>query len=102
MKEMYKKAVRRMAIINKVAHTKWGMESRILTVTTHALVESLVNYGLAVTGSNISTIDQSRVDSSILSRVARKIVGVGPTIRREILHVGRYQKLQKSLCTENG
>ena len=45
------KATKRVGIVNRAGNTTWGLESRILTITVHALIESLFNYGLTVTGS---------------------------------------------------
>ena len=50
VKELRIKAIKRPTIISKVASTIWGMESRTLAVTAHALLESIVNYGLPVEG----------------------------------------------------
>ena len=79
------KAIRRRNIIRRVANSKWGLESRILAITTHALVESVINYGLTLTGSSISTDDMGRLDTMILNPIARRVTGVGYSIRREIL-----------------
>ena len=36
------KAAKRMGILNRIGNTTWGLESRILSITTHSLVESVV------------------------------------------------------------
>ena len=43
-------AMKRWAVQNKVGNAVWGMGSRILSVTAHSLVGSVVSYGLATTG----------------------------------------------------
>ena len=48
------KAIRRYNIIKRVANTSWGLEGRILAITTHSLMESVINYGLAIMGSHAS------------------------------------------------
>ena len=80
------KAVRRMAVLNRAGNATWGLESRISAITAHSLVESVVSYGLAVYGVHISQADGRRIDTGLLTRVSRRIVGTGPTARREILH----------------
>ena len=56
--EVRKKAAKRIHIIQRVSGTVWGMESRILAVSTHALVESVVNYGFATTGGRGGATDK--------------------------------------------
>ena len=85
IKELKAKAKRRLVILNKVGNTNWGFESRIMSITTHSLIESVTNYGLASFGRHLWDRDRSSVDTTILNKAARKVVGTGPTIRREIL-----------------
>ena len=49
--ELQSKLARRPQAMRKVSGTVWGLESRILAVTAHALLGSVVGYGLATTGS---------------------------------------------------
>ena len=80
------KAIKRLGIFNRVGNTTWGLESRILAITAHSLVESVVGYGLAVYGVHTGQLDAHQIDTGILTRVARRAVGTGITARREILH----------------
>ena len=86
LKELKAKAKRRLVIISKVANTIWGLESRILAITTHSLVESVANYGLASFGGHLPERDIAPIGTTIINRAARKVIGTGPTIRREILY----------------
>ena len=86
MEELQNKLRIRSSIMAKVGNSKWGLENRILTTTAHALLESLVNYGLTVTGSAATVRDFDMIDTKILNPIARRIAGVGYTIRREILY----------------
>ena len=86
MSSMQRKLRVRMAIVRKVSNSTWGLENRILTTTVHALVESLFNYGLTVTGSAMSLEDLEDVDKKILNQVARRVAAVGYSIRREVLY----------------
>ena len=61
-----------------------GLESRILPAATHALLESVINYGLAFTGSHVSTCELKKLATLLFHEAARKIVGTGITIRRVI------------------
>ena len=86
------KAAKRMGILNKVGSTTWGLESRILAITTHSLVESVASYGLAAYGSHISQLASRKIDTGLLTRAARRTVGTGPAARREILRALAYTK----------
>ena len=37
------KAERRLTILRKVSNALWGLETRVLSITTHSLIESVVN-----------------------------------------------------------
>ena len=54
---------RRLQALRKVSGSAWGLESRILATTAHALVESIVQYGLATTGAHASVQDLRRIDT---------------------------------------
>ena len=86
MSSMQRKLRVRMAIVRKVSNSTWGLENRILTTTVHALMESLFNYGLTVTGSAMSLEDLEAVDKKILNQVARRVAAAGYSIRREVLY----------------
>ena len=43
-------ALRRFGVMAKVGNAVWGMESRILSITAHSLVDSVISYGLATAG----------------------------------------------------
>ena len=87
MQTMKTKAIRRYNIIRRVANAKWGLESRILAVTTHSLVESVINYGLAIIGPHLTTQECQEIDKATMNTSARKITGTGYTTRRETLHI---------------
>ena len=56
-KALKAKALKRSTIRNKVSSTHWVLESRILDITSHALIESAVNYGPAACGTHITSRD---------------------------------------------
>ena len=86
MNDTQRKMKLRTAILQKVSNSVWGLENRILTITVHALLESIINYGLTVIGSAASTEDFESVDKTVLNPVARKVAGVGFSARREVLY----------------
>ena len=43
-----------MGIHRKVSNASCGLETRILAITTHALIESAVNCGLATFGGRVT------------------------------------------------
>ena len=65
--------------------TNWALENRIPTTTVRALLESVINYGLTLTGSSISIDDLARLDTMVLNPIARRVRGAGYAIRREVL-----------------
>ena len=86
MSDTQRKMRMRIAILNKVSNSVWGLENRILTITVHALIESLFSYGLTVTGSASPLEDFEDIDKQILNPVARRVTGVGFSARREIIY----------------
>ena len=62
------------------------MGNRILTITVHALIESVIGYGLTLTGSSTTVEDLQQIDTTILIPIARRVTGVGYSIRREVLY----------------
>ena len=85
-KEVQRKLRTRQAIIGRVGNTGWGLENRVLTTTAHALVESVLNYGLTITGSAMHETTFRSMDTAVLNPVARRVAGVGYSIRREVLY----------------
>ena len=83
LQEMKKKAIKRLHIVKRVAGTVWGMESRILAVSTHALIESIVGYGLAITGQHVNQQLGEKVDTEVMNIAARKIAGTNISARKE-------------------
>ena len=82
---LLKKLRVRSAVLRKVSNTKWGLENRILTITVHALIESVIGYGLSLTGSSISVEDMEKMDTVVLNPMARRVTGLGYSARREVL-----------------
>ena len=81
-----KEAARLLTILNRVGNSIWGLESRILAITTHSLPESLAGCGLAVTGTHITKGEIDMIDASTLKKAERRLDGTGATARREVLH----------------
>ena len=75
-----------MAVFQKVSNSVWGLENRVLTISAHALIESLLNYGLTITGSAASMIEFGNIDKKIMNPIARRITGVGYSARREVIY----------------
>ena len=86
-REMRLKASKRLSVLRRVANSMWGFGSGILSVTSHALIGSVVNYGLAVYGAHCSQQQADKVESALLHKAARKITGTSATVRREMAHV---------------
>ena len=63
--------VRRLHFLNKVSNATWGLECRISSAISHALVGSVFCYGLAATGAHIDTRELRKVYTTVLNRVAR-------------------------------
>ena len=102
MPDTLKKLKVRMAILQKVSNSRWGLENRILTITVHALTESILNYGLTVTGSAATLGDVDRMDTKILNPVAWRVVGVVYSIRR-VYSINRVSEINpQSLRTTVG
>ena len=66
-----------MAILRKVRNTRWGFDCKIIAIIAHALLESLIDYGLAI--SQIGAIEMNPAE--------RTAAGVDFTRRRAILHL---------------
>ena len=79
------KVAKRLNVLSKVGSSARGFESRILAVTVHSLIESIINYGLAATGTHVDAYEMRRIDTQILNRAARKVVGTNITMRIESL-----------------
>ena len=62
------------------------MESRILAISTHALIESVVNYGLAVSGRHVCQRIMDEVDTGVLNVAARKILVANASASGEVLY----------------
>ena len=58
----------------------------MLTTTVHSLIESILGYGLTVTGSAATAGDLDSINQCILNPVARRVAGVGMSVRREVLY----------------
>ena len=74
------KAAKRMTILSRIGNATWELGSRILAITSHSFI------GLAVYGTHISQQESRKKFTRLLTRAANRIVGAGPTARREILH----------------
>ena len=62
LSKMRSKIATILQVLAKVGNTMWELESRILSIMTHALIESIVCYGLATTGSRWTVKDASIAD----------------------------------------
>ena len=82
--EVQKKMRARMSILRRLSGLNWGLETRILTITAHALMESVIGCGLTMTGSALRGKDFRRLDARVLNPVARNITGVSPTTGKEV------------------
>ena len=54
---LLKKLRKRMAVLRKASNATWGLGNRVLTMTAHDLVESVIGYGLTLTGSSTTAED---------------------------------------------
>ena len=75
---MKQKEPKSAAFHRKVSNTSWGLETRILAMTTHALMESVAHYGLATFGGHITKKkDVMVLGTMLLKRAARRVIGTG-------------------------
>ena len=58
----------------------------MLTTKAHALVESVLNCGLAVTGSAMRETTFRSTGTGVLNPVARRVAGAEYSIHREVLY----------------
>ena len=102
MNDTQRKMKLRTAILQKVSNSVWGLENRILTITVHALLESIINYGLTVIGSAASTEDFESVEKTVLNPVARKVAGGGILCKaRNPVSIGGYEIGAQPLSAES-
>ena len=69
-----------------VAHRKWGLETTVLRISSDAIISSLLRYGLTVLGSGLPEDLVNKIDVQIINTTARRITGLHPSTRIEILH----------------
>ena len=80
------KARMRQSIMAGVAHRKWGLETAILRISSDAIITSLLRYGLTVLGSGLPEDLINKIDVQIINTTARRITGLHPSTRIEVLH----------------
>ena len=80
------KAANRMAGLRRVSNTTWA-------ITTHALLDSFIKYGLAIYGAHIRLKNRDAIAFPIMTPGARRIVATGPQNSGPF----RHDKLPKSL-----
>ena len=68
-----------------VGYSVWALEARIPPMATHALPESAIRFGWAITRGNVNLRELRRVDAHLLDKAASKIVGIDIATNREIL-----------------
>ena len=99
------KAKVRMGVLAKLSGSKWGLETRMLRLTGQALIISLVRYGYILTGSGLSNLRMSQLNTRLLNILARKIVGTGPSARLPVLFslagILNSQNLYVQQCAES-
>ena len=83
---MLNKLRKRKGVLAKVNNSRWGLENRVLAITVHSLIESILRYGLTVTGSAATMSDLDGINQSILNPEARRVTGVSISVRREALY----------------
>ena len=77
MREVQNKARIRTGVISKVGNSRWGLETKVLTITVHVLIESLLNNGLTVAGSAAVVKGFDGANPNVLNPAARRMAGVG-------------------------
>ena len=85
-KNMCTKAAVRQSILSKVANSHWGLELGTLHITHNAVINSLLRYALAITGSVFPPDLVRRVNTQIINVAASKIGGANRTARIECMH----------------
>ena len=75
-----------LRIARRARGAVWGMEFRILSSSTRALIESVISYGLAVAGRHVNSELMGKVGTVFMNTAARKIRGTNTSARRETLY----------------
>ena len=83
--QLHRRAQQRLHTLRKASNSNWGLGNRVLTITAHALVESLLSYGSTTYGSAASGTKFHQLDTVLLNPKARRAVGPSMTVRREAL-----------------
>ena len=83
--ELRGRLIKRLQALRKASSTIWGLECRILAVTTHALLESIICYGLATTGGQAGDTELWEIVTLPLNRAARRVVRPNITTRAETM-----------------
>ena len=78
------RVARRLQVLAKVGSTMCSLACIILSAPTHALVERVLCYGLATTGKRTNMQQISKIDTTLLRKAAKKIVGTTITMGTEI------------------
>ena len=76
----------RQGILASISHRKWGLETTVLRMTHEALVNSLLRYGLNITGSGMPEDLVNRLDIHVINPAARRITALSSHARIETLH----------------
>ena len=87
IKEPRLEVIQRLSVLRKVANALRSFERRILSATSHALIASVANYGEAALVTHCGQAQAGWIDSSVLRKAARKIIGTGLSAGRAVLHV---------------
>ena len=80
--ELRGRLLKRLQALRKVSNTTWGLGNHILAVTTHALLESIICYGMASTGARAGIEELRSLDTLFINRAARRVVGTNIVGRR--------------------
>ena len=65
----------RLQTPTEASNTARGRECRVLAVSTHALLGSMLRYGLATFGTHTNTQELRRIDATVRNGAARRIIG---------------------------
>ena len=101
-KSIISKAAAGQSILAKVADSHWGLEVSTMHITHDAVMNSLLCYALAITGSVFPPDLVWLVNTQVINVAARKVGGVSRTARIEnshfVINTATYMNLYVVHC----
>ena len=70
-----KEAIKRSQVLNEVGNSTWGLESRVLAIATHALPQSVPNYGPPFVGTHVGPVEMTTMGGPIINKQQEGLLG---------------------------